>query len=77
MPSLAHIPKIIEFLDCDPFEKIPDNLGEKIRENRRGHGLSRKKLAEQVEVDKTTLGDWEIGDHKPTKRLRGKFSATI
>lgn len=45
-PSLARIPKIIEFLGRDPFEKKTENLGEKIREYRRVHGLTQKKLAE-------------------------------
>jgi len=39
-PSLAQIPKIIEFLGRDPFEKAAENLGERIREYRRVHGLT-------------------------------------
>jgi transcriptional regulator with XRE-family HTH domain len=50
-PFLAQIPKIIEFLGRGPFEKEMDNLGEKIREYRRVHGLTQKKLAEQMGVD--------------------------
>jgi transcriptional regulator with XRE-family HTH domain len=68
-PSLAQIPKIIEFLGNDPFEKKAENLGERIQEYRRVHGLSQKKLAEQLGVDPTTLGGWETGEHRPTKRL--------
>jgi transcriptional regulator with XRE-family HTH domain len=68
-PSLAQIPKIIEFLGRDPFEKETENLGERIREYRRIHGLTQKKLAEQLGVDQTTLAGWERGEHKPTKKL--------
>jgi len=50
-PSPTQIPKIIEFLGHDPFEKKPDNLGDKIREYRRVHGLTKKKLAEQLGID--------------------------
>ena len=76
-PSLAQIPKIIEFLRRDPFEKETENLGERIREYRRVHGLSQKKLAEQLGVDPTTLADWERGRHQPSKRLLEKLTVFI
>jgi transcriptional regulator with XRE-family HTH domain len=63
-PSLAQIPKILEFLGQDPFEKKAENLGERIREYRRIHGLTQKKLAEQLGVDQTTLAGWEKGKHR-------------
>ncbi|MGB9006353.1 MAG: helix-turn-helix transcriptional regulator [Candidatus Aminicenantales bacterium] len=66
-PSLAQIPKIIEFLGQDPLKKESDNLGDKIREYRRVHGLTQKKLAEQLGVDQTTLAGWERREHKPSK----------
>jgi len=65
---LAQIPKIIEFLGRDPFEKSPENLGDQIREYRRVHGLTKKKLAEQLGIDLSTLAGWERGEHRPTKR---------
>ena len=68
-PSLAYIPKIIEFLGRDPFEKETEYLGDRIREYRRVHGLTQKKLAEQLGVDQTTLAGWERREHKPSKRL--------
>jgi transcriptional regulator with XRE-family HTH domain len=67
-PSLAQIPKIIDFLDRDPFEKNTENLGEKIWEYRRIHGLTQKSLAEQLGVDQTTLAGWERGKSRPIKR---------
>ena len=68
-PSLAQIPKIIKFLGRDPFEKEKDNLGDKIREYRRVHGLSQKKLAGLLGIDQTTLAGWERGEHWPSKRF--------
>lgn len=53
--SLVQTPKIIEFLGRDPFEKETENLGDKIREYRRIHGLYQKKLAEQLGIDQTTV----------------------
>jgi DNA-binding XRE family transcriptional regulator len=72
-PSLAQIPKIIEFLGQDPFEKSAEKMGDKILEYRRIHGLTQKKLAEQPGVDQTTLAGWEKGKHRTMKRLLDKF----
>ena len=76
-PSLARIPKIIEFLGHDPFEKSAEKMGDKIREYRRVHGLSQKKLAEQLGVDQTTLAGWERGEHRPTKKLLDKIKSAL
>ena len=74
-PSVAQIPKIIEFLGRDPFEKRTENLGDKIREYRRVHGLTKKKLAEQLGVDVATLAGWENGTQKPTNKLSKKIGS--
>ena len=74
-PSLARIPKIIEFLGNDPFEKETETLGDRIRGYRRAHWLSQKKLAEQLGIDQKTLAGWERGDHQPTKRLLAKLNS--
>ncbi len=76
-PSLAQIPKIIEFLSRDPFEKKTENLADRIREYRRIHGLTQKKLAERLGVDQTTLAGWERGEHKPTKYLLNNLWSLI
>jgi transcriptional regulator with XRE-family HTH domain len=72
-PSLAQIPKIIEFLGGDPFKKETEKLGDKIREYRRIHGLTQEKLAAQLGVDQTTLAGWERGEHKPSEKLFNKL----
>jgi transcriptional regulator with XRE-family HTH domain len=66
-PSLAQIPKIIEFLGYDPFEPLSESLSEKIKAYGPVHGLSQKNLAEQLGVDQTTLAGWERGEHTPIK----------
>jgi transcriptional regulator with XRE-family HTH domain len=76
-PSLAQIPKIIEFLGRDPFQEETESLGERIREYRRGHGLSQKKFAEQMGVDPTTLGGWERAEHNVSKRLIKKLDTLM
>jgi len=76
-PSLSQIPKIIEFLGYDPFEKKADNLAERIKDFRRIRGLSRKNLAEQLGIDLSTLEGWETGKHQPTKKLLDKIKSVF
>jgi DNA-binding XRE family transcriptional regulator len=76
-PSLAQIPKIIEFLGCDPFERETANIGDKIREYRRVHGLTQRKLAAQLGIDNTTLASWERREHRPAKKLLYKVKAAF
>lgn len=76
-PSITQIPKIIEFLGHDPFKKEAKNLGDKIREYRRIHGLSQKKLAEQLGVDQTTLAAWERGEYRPKQKLLSRLNAVL
>jgi transcriptional regulator with XRE-family HTH domain len=76
-PSLAQIPKIIEFLGRDPFEKKADSLAERIRDFRRVRGLSRKKLADQLKIDPSTLEGWETRKHQPTKKLLDKIKSAL
>jgi transcriptional regulator with XRE-family HTH domain len=67
-PGLARIPKIIEFLGRDPFEKKTENLRDRIREYRRVQGLSQKKLAQLLKIDESTIGNWEKDENLPLKR---------
>jgi transcriptional regulator with XRE-family HTH domain len=76
-PSLTQIPKIIEFLGGDPFKKESEKLGDKIREYRRIHGLTQKKLAAQLRIDETTLAGWEKGEHTPAKGLLSKLESLL
>ena len=73
-PSLAQIPKIIEFLGKNPFEAKSEILGDKLRSYRRLKGLSQKKFSEQLGVDLTTLAGWERREHKPSTLLYEKIT---
>jgi transcriptional regulator with XRE-family HTH domain len=73
-PSLAQIPKIIEYLGRDPFETHSENLADKLKAYRRVRGLSQKKLAELLGVDETTLAAWERGKRQPNKRFLDKLA---
>ncbi len=68
-PKIYLLPKIIEFLGYVPFELSNKSLGEKIMAYRKERGLSQRKLAELLSVDKTTIRDWESNKHMPSKKL--------
>jgi ribosome-binding protein aMBF1 (putative translation factor) len=74
---LPQIPKIIEFLGNDPFEKKMENLGERIREYRRVHGLTQKKLAGQLGVDSSTLAGWERQENNSREVTLDKLSSIL
>jgi DNA-binding transcriptional regulator YiaG len=63
-PKLHLRPKLLQFLDLDPF---PDHiasdasLGEGIRSRRKMFGLSQKRLAQLLKVDWSTVAKWERG----------------
>jgi site-specific DNA recombinase len=63
-PSMRHWPGIINFLGFDPTPE-PKTVGEHLRAYRRRHGISRKALAAELEVDEATLWRWEEGRRMP------------
>ena len=74
-PNISYVPRIIEFLDYTPapYNKVSDNIIEKMKLYRQIHGLSQEKFAELIGVDETTVAKWERGDYKPSKKLTGKL----
>jgi transcriptional regulator with XRE-family HTH domain len=42
------------------------NIGKKIKELRKGAGLSQRKLAEKIGTDQRSISAWEIGRNDPT-----------
>ena len=72
-PSLAQIPKIIEFLGRDPFEAKAESLGDRIYKYRRTHGISQRKLARLVGVDPSTIAAWEMAENLPKRRNLDKL----
>ena len=71
-PSVAFMPRIIEFLGYVPKLISSNSLGGKIIAYRKIHGLTQKELARQLGVDPTTLARWERGESRPSKELLEK-----
>jgi len=40
-------------------------------------GYPKKKLADLLEIDQTTLAGWERGEHQPTKKLIDKIESAL
>ena len=68
-PAIRHIPSIIQFLGYSPFP-TGHSLREKLTTARKALGLSRRKLAQDLGVDESTLAGWETGRHRPAKKSR-------
>lgn len=68
-PKVHLLPKIIEFLGYVPFNSSGSTIVEKMVTYRKKHGLSQRKLAEFLKIDKTTIRDWEINRQKPSRKL--------
>jgi DNA-binding XRE family transcriptional regulator len=46
-----------------------ESLGDKIIAYRKKNGLTQKMLAQILNVNKSTIKDWEKNKHKPSKKL--------
>jgi transcriptional regulator with XRE-family HTH domain len=66
-PSLRVIPRIIQFLDYEPFDYSAMSLGERIVSRRWVRGISQEEMAHELGVDAATLRRWERGEGKPLK----------
>ena len=75
-PETRYLPKIYDFLGYCPI-RYPKTFGEKLRVWRESLGLTQEQLAQGMGVDETTIREWEIGQHSPTKRSLEKISAFL
>jgi len=74
-PLTRHIPKIIGFLCYLPEDLFPaKTLGQKIKRYRQLHGMTRKQLAKQLHIDKTTLDRLETNKGKTSRETVKKIA---
>jgi DNA-binding transcriptional regulator YiaG len=71
------IPKVLQFLGYTPFESTEDKIQNKIKSFREERGLRQRKFANLLNVDQSTIRDWENGKHKPNKKLFKYFSTLL
>jgi len=72
-PQLYLIPRIIAFLDYNPYDTQSGSLGKRIVAYRRVMGITQKELARRLGVDPSTLARWETGRGQPSKKLRERL----
>jgi len=75
-PQICLIPRVISFLGYLPYE-APSSFSEWLLTCRRALGLSQKKLAEDIGVDKSTVRGWESGKHRPKQESRRRIEAFL
>ena len=73
-PQTYLIPRVISFLGYLSYVP-PESFSEWLRTCRTALGLSRKKLAEKLGMDESTVSGWECGRHQPTKESLERIKA--
>ena len=70
MPETRYLPAIIKFLGYIPFSANLKVFGEQLKFYRLVHGLTHRQMGKQFNVDGSTVGSWENGEHipKPAKQ---------
>ena len=76
-PALRFVPRIVEFLGYVPDDSQPESLGQQIVAVRRRLGLNQRIVAEKLDVDPSTLGRWERGKGRPSRRLSERLLAFL
>ncbi len=76
-PIISMYPRIIEFLECFPFEIDTTTLGGRIKKYRYLHGMSQEKMAQFLTVDEGTLRSYEAGKRAPRSDIMSKVGWLI
>ncbi|WP_262692502.1 helix-turn-helix domain-containing protein [Kordiimonas aestuarii] len=72
-PEIRYYPAIISFLGYEPFPE-PHTQGEMIRFKRQSLGLTQRQFAELINVDPSTIYQWEHNDRKPLGRASERLA---
>lgn len=75
-PQVERGPGIIEFLGYDPMPGATSFCHE-VWKLRWRTGCTQRELARSLEVNETTIRDWERGEHRPSERLRRRFERLV
>jgi DNA-binding XRE family transcriptional regulator len=75
-PGPSFYPALIGFLGYEPWPE-PQTLAEALLAERRRRGLNRRAAAQLMGIDETTIGYWERGEWKATKRTLPMLDAFL
>lgn len=76
-PSVGYLPKIINFLGYEPFEIDTSTLGGQIKLYRYQNGLSQADLAKILEINESTVFQYENGRHIPSAKTLIKIRSAF
>jgi transcriptional regulator with XRE-family HTH domain len=76
-PEVQYVPKIVAFLEYDPFGPQPDGFPAQLKAARIAAGLTRRQLAVRLGVHAGTVAEWERGEARPAKVSRGRIRSTL
>ena len=76
-PSIIYYPKIIQFLGYVPFDVDSSTLDGQIKLYRYLNGLSQKELGLKLEINQSTILDYEKNTHKPSQKILAKIKIFI
>jgi DNA-binding XRE family transcriptional regulator len=74
-PTVVHYPKIIQFLGYVPFEVDTSTLGGQMKLYRYLNGQSQESLAHSLDINKSTVLNYENNKHKPSIKTFKKFKS--
>jgi len=72
-PPISFYPKIIDFLEYNPFQVDDKSIGGQIKKHRMEHGLSHRKLSKVTGFDPATLARWEDNITSPNVEHKMKL----
>lgn len=61
-PRAAFLPRLLDFLGYDPRPEAA-GLADRLERARRGLGLTQQSLAQRLEIDESTVANYEAGRH--------------
>lgn len=72
-PLIHHYPKIIAFLEFNPWFSDKGKMNDRIKQYRVTHGLSYKKMGLLLDVDGSTIREWELH----AKEIKNTFTTRL
>jgi len=68
-PTLIYMPRIVDFLGYWPYDPKIKTLGQRIKRARKFRSLTQESLARIIEVDPSTVANWERDEKKASEKL--------
>jgi len=74
-PEVQYVPKIVAFLEYDPFGPAPASFPLQLKAGRIAAGMTRRQLAAHIGVHRWTVAKWERGEAQPLEPFKQQLSA--